>query len=232
MRRRRRAYPTDAQWAAIVDLVPEALPGGRPRRASSRGLTTRSSMRCAAARLGACCRTTSRLGRRSTTTSGAGRPKAYGAASAMPCWSLTASGRDAKPARRPPSSTASRCGPAIKRGLPRLRRGQEGRRAQTAHPDRRRRPPARGSGPCRQRPGSRRRKVAAARLASPLVLRPVRVRRWRIRRQARRLGEAEGQPRAVHCQAATRPTTLRAAATPMGHRTHLRLAHQEPPPCP
>ena len=39
MRRRRRAYPTDltdAQWAAIAERVPEALPGGRPRRASSR----------------------------------------------------------------------------------------------------------------------------------------------------------------------------------------------------
>jgi len=39
MRRRRRAYPTDltdAQWAAIAQLVPDALPGGRPRRASSR----------------------------------------------------------------------------------------------------------------------------------------------------------------------------------------------------
>ena len=39
MRRHRRAYPTDltdAQWAAIAQLVPDALPGGRPRRASSR----------------------------------------------------------------------------------------------------------------------------------------------------------------------------------------------------
>lgn len=39
MRRRRRAYPTDltdAQWAAIAELVPAPLPGGRPRQASSR----------------------------------------------------------------------------------------------------------------------------------------------------------------------------------------------------
>ena len=39
MRRRRRAYPTDltdAQWAAIAELVPAARPGGRPRRASPR----------------------------------------------------------------------------------------------------------------------------------------------------------------------------------------------------
>lgn len=41
MRRRRRSYPTDltdAQWAAICNLVPDALPGGRPRRVSSREL--------------------------------------------------------------------------------------------------------------------------------------------------------------------------------------------------
>ncbi len=41
MRRRLRTYPTDltdAQWAAIAELVPEALPGGWPRRASSREL--------------------------------------------------------------------------------------------------------------------------------------------------------------------------------------------------
>ena len=38
-RRRRRAYATDltdGQWAAIADMVPDAQPGGRPRRAASR----------------------------------------------------------------------------------------------------------------------------------------------------------------------------------------------------
>ncbi len=41
IRRRRRAYPTDLtddQWAASAELVPEALPGGRPRPASPREL--------------------------------------------------------------------------------------------------------------------------------------------------------------------------------------------------
>jgi transposase len=41
MRGRRRPYPTDltdAQWAAIAERVPQARPGGRPRRASSREL--------------------------------------------------------------------------------------------------------------------------------------------------------------------------------------------------
>ena len=40
-KRRRRAYSTDLtdrQWAAIADLVPDALPGGRPRQAASREL--------------------------------------------------------------------------------------------------------------------------------------------------------------------------------------------------
>ena len=40
-KRRRRAYATDltdTQWAAIAELVPDALPGGRPRRATSREL--------------------------------------------------------------------------------------------------------------------------------------------------------------------------------------------------
>ena len=41
LRRLRRHYPTDlmdGQWAAIAEMVPAASPGGRPRRATSRGL--------------------------------------------------------------------------------------------------------------------------------------------------------------------------------------------------
>ena len=37
----RRAYATDltdTQWALIAPLIPEAEPGGRPRKASSRAL--------------------------------------------------------------------------------------------------------------------------------------------------------------------------------------------------
>ena len=40
-RRLRRRYPTDltdGQWTAIAELVPDASPGGRPRRATSREL--------------------------------------------------------------------------------------------------------------------------------------------------------------------------------------------------
>jgi len=40
-KRRRRAYATDltdGQWALIAPLIPEAEPGGRPRRAATREL--------------------------------------------------------------------------------------------------------------------------------------------------------------------------------------------------
>ena len=40
-KRGRRTYPTDltdTQWALIAPLIPEAEPGGRPRKASSREL--------------------------------------------------------------------------------------------------------------------------------------------------------------------------------------------------
>ena len=40
-RKKRRAYATDltdTQWALIAPLIPEAAPGGRPRKATSREL--------------------------------------------------------------------------------------------------------------------------------------------------------------------------------------------------
>jgi putative transposase len=42
-RKKRRAYATDLtdkQWGLIAPLIPEAAPGGRPRRASSRELVS------------------------------------------------------------------------------------------------------------------------------------------------------------------------------------------------
>jgi len=36
--RRRRAYPTDARWTAVAELIPDAVPGGRLLRVSSREL--------------------------------------------------------------------------------------------------------------------------------------------------------------------------------------------------
>ena len=53
------------------------------------------------------------------------------------------------------------------------------------------------------------------------------LRRW----QARRVGEAEGQPCAVHRRAATRTAAVGAAAAAMGDRAQPRLAHHQPPPC-
>ena len=38
-RSRRRAYPsdlTDLQWSAIAPMIPDATPGGRPRKAAKR----------------------------------------------------------------------------------------------------------------------------------------------------------------------------------------------------
>lgn len=38
-RARRRAYPsdlTDTQWAVIAPMIPDAAPGGRPRKADKR----------------------------------------------------------------------------------------------------------------------------------------------------------------------------------------------------
>ena len=216
---RRRACPTDltdAQWAAISGLVPDALPGGRPRRAN---WSTRSSACCAAAKPGACCPTTSRPGRPSAAACGAGRPQACGNASTMPCWWPTANGQDATPAPLRRSSAANRFAPAIKRGLARLRRGQEDRGAQAPHPDRHRRPPARSSAACRQRPGPRWSQAPAACLPTPSDLRGNRVRRWRIHREACGVGEGEGQPHPVHRQAPPSLAARRAAAMPMGHCT-------------
>ena len=78
----RRAYATDlsdTQWALIGPLIPEAEPGGRPRKTTSRELVNAILYFL---RAGMCsCRTTSRPGRRSTTTSAAGSVRAYGIAS-------------------------------------------------------------------------------------------------------------------------------------------------------
>ena len=167
---------------------------------------------CAAARLGGCCRMTSRPSRRSTTICAAGRPRASGSASITPCWSLTVSGWGARPARRRRSSTASRCAPLIKKGLSRLRRGQEDHRPQETHPDRYGRTPVVSSGPRRQRAGPRRGQAAVARAPAHVVLRGNSLRRWRIRREAHQLGQRKNPSEAENHQATARPATLRAVA--------------------
>ena len=106
----RRAYATDltdTQWALIAPLIPEAEPGGRPRKASSRALVNAILYSSGLEWRGGSSRTISRLGRRSTITCVAGSARACGIASTMPCSWLTASALGVRQARQPPSWTAS-----------------------------------------------------------------------------------------------------------------------------
>ena len=63
---------TDAEWGRLQSLLPNPRPGGRPRRHAPREILKPSSLGCARAALGACCHTSTRPGRRSTTTSACG----------------------------------------------------------------------------------------------------------------------------------------------------------------
>ena len=90
MRRRkpeRRAYDTDlsdGQWALIAPLIPEAEPGGRPRKASTRELVDAVLIFM---RSGAAWRLLPYdlpLGRRSTAIRAAGSAGACGTGSTMP----------------------------------------------------------------------------------------------------------------------------------------------------
>ena len=88
----RRAYATDltdTQWALIAPLIPEAEPGGRPRKAAS--WSTPSSISSGPGWRGGSSRTISRRGRRSTIICADGSVRACGIASTMPCSWPTAS---------------------------------------------------------------------------------------------------------------------------------------------
>lgn len=221
--RRRRSYPTDltdAQWAAIAELVPEARPGGRPRATSSRELVNAILY---ALRGGQAWRLLPHdFPPWQTVYYDLRRWQAEGVRERIPHAVLMAdrerAGREAGPSAAiiDSQSVASRSGPETKRGLTWPRPGQEDRGPQAAHPDRHRWPPARRAGPCGRRAGPRRRQTAAAGLPPPLGLRRGRVRRWRLCRRTRRMGEGGDPPRAVRRQAAPRPPALRAAAPPLG----------------
>jgi transposase len=76
----RRAYPTDltdTQWAPIALPVPEAEPGGRPGKATSRELVN-AILSPGPGRRGGSLRTSSRSGRRSTPICGAGSARGFG----------------------------------------------------------------------------------------------------------------------------------------------------------
>ena len=68
---------TDGQWALIEPMIPQAEPGGRPRKAATRALVDATSTSFEPVAAGGCCHTISRRGRRSTT-SAAGSGKASG----------------------------------------------------------------------------------------------------------------------------------------------------------
>ena len=110
---RRRAYDTDlsdGQWTLVEPMIPQAEPGGRPRKAATRDLVDEPVA------AGDCCRTIYRLGRRSTIISAAGSAKASGIGSTMRWSWRTGSASAASPHQARRSSTASRCAPPIKKG--------------------------------------------------------------------------------------------------------------------
>jgi hypothetical protein len=117
--RGRRPYATDltdTQGALMARLIPEAGPGGRPRKARRGSWSTPSSTFCAPGWQGGFSRTISHPGRRSSAPSGAGSVKACGIASTTPCSWLSASEPGVRRARPLRSSTARPCGRQIKRG--------------------------------------------------------------------------------------------------------------------
>ena len=87
-RKKRRAYATDltdTQWALIASLIPEAKPGGRPRKTSTRELVNAILYSCAPGWRGGSCHMICRPGRRSITTCADGSAKACGIGSTTPC---------------------------------------------------------------------------------------------------------------------------------------------------
>src|ERR671920_1037970 len=85
----RKPYPTDlsdAEWKCIESLtcLLQVLPGGPEGTPYARSLTPSSTWSKVAV-LGACCRMSFRLGKRSTTTSGLGASTVLGSSCTLPC---------------------------------------------------------------------------------------------------------------------------------------------------
>src|SRR5919112_6261818 len=83
----RKPYPTDlsdAEWKCIEPHLPTPRAAGRPRRHSLREILDASTWSKVAV-LGACCRMSFRLGKRSTTTSGLGASTVLGSSCTLPC---------------------------------------------------------------------------------------------------------------------------------------------------
>src|SRR6266851_3127986 len=137
--------------------------------------------------------------------------------------------RDARPARRPPSSTA-RASRRRKGGAARLGCRQEGERPQAPHRGRYARLPARRSGPPGRYSGPPRRRFAVA-PASGRRLAPGRsLRRQRLCRPdgRNRVSGAWRLPDHHHRQGRRRARLSRAAKA-LGGRAHPRLALSKPP---
>ena len=83
---KRQAYDTDLsddQWALIDRMIPQAAPGGRPRKATKRELVDAILYSCVPVVAGVSCLMTCHRGRRSTTISAAGSERACGIGSTM-----------------------------------------------------------------------------------------------------------------------------------------------------
>jgi hypothetical protein len=99
------------------------------------------------------------------------------------------------------------------------------------HPDRRRRPTARGRGPRRRHLGSQRRQGRAEAVPPVVSLRADRVRGWRLRRAPRRMAEGQGQRHAGDRQAHALDEGLRRHPPSMGRRADRSLQYEVPLPC-
>jgi transposase len=223
---------TDAEFARIAPHIPPAKPGGRPRGADERELLnaipyqlrTGCQWRLLPKDFPPCWGTVYCYFRRWGREGLWDRPNDLLVVEAR-----LQAGREASPSAAILDSQSVR---TTERGAARLRRRQEDRRAQAAHPGRQPRPAAEGGGPPGRRPGPRRR-AARPRPAQPAL--PVAgggVRRRRLgRRQAGRAGPASsrlGPPRTR----APRPGDqgLSGAGQALGGGADLRLAGAHPAP--
>src|SRR4051812_35407621 len=229
-RKKRGAYATDMtdlQWALIAPLIPEAEPGGRPRKASRRELVNAILYFL---RAGMAWRLLPHdLPPWQTVYYYLRRWQRDGVWDRVHHALVMADrervGREASPSAA--SSTANRSERPIKKGIEGLRRGQEDQRPQAPHPDRYRWTAARRQGPFRRHPGPRWRQGGAQGLPRTLSLRDPRLRRWRLCRAARALGQGQGPHHRRGRQTQPSRQGLRGAAPPLGRRTNLRLDPQE-----
>lgn len=167
-RRRYDTDLTDAQWELIAPLTPEARADGRPRKASARELVNAIFYFL---RGGVTWRLLPHyLPLWQTVYHYLRRWQREGVwqhlLDALVLADREQRGRAAatlRPRRR--SSTVRQSALPIKRGRQRLRRGQEDQRAQAPHPNRHRRPAARGARAWCRRAGSRRPQAAAKGIA-------------------------------------------------------------------